>query len=89
VTCIVQALPLPALCKPLRTYCCFLPAVAVCCAPEHPVGPASQMCILYQGNILSTREGNGNIRAKGLQSLQASTRPGTTHTVMMPLTGEA
>ncbi len=39
-------------------------------SPEHPVGPASEVGILHQSNVLCPTEGNANLVAKGLERLQ-------------------
>lgn len=39
-------------------------------SPEHPVGPASEVSILHQSNVLCPTEGNANLIAKGLERLQ-------------------
>ena len=40
-----------------------------CPVPEDPEGPASELGILNEGNILSSREGNGNVTAEGLEGM--------------------
>ncbi len=40
------------------------------CPPENSEGPACEVCILYQGNIFCSTEGNANVITESLQSLQ-------------------
>ena len=40
--------------------------------PENSEGPACEVCVFYQGNILCSTESNANIITESLQSLQAN-----------------